>query len=64
MDVLTVREAAEFLKCTPQTIWAKIRAGEIPHFRIGKNGAIRFDRDTLIEWAKSQMKTSSGGAEN
>jgi len=60
MDVLTVREAAEMLKCTPQTLWAKIRAGEVPHFRIGKGGAIRFDRQVLYEWARNQMLGDNG----
>ncbi len=57
MEVLTVREAAEILKCTPQTLWAKIRAGEVPHFRIGEKGAIRFDREVLMEWARGQMRS-------
>jgi len=56
MEVLTAHEAAEFLRCTPQTIWAKVREDKIPYFRIGENGAIRFDKDVLIEWARKQMQ--------
>lgn len=54
MVILTTKEAAEMLQCTPQCVWAKVRARRIPHFRIGKKGAIRFEKETLIKWIKEQ----------
>lgn len=55
MDILTVQEVAQLLKCTPQTIWAKVRANKVPYFRIGEGGAIRFEKTALMEWARAQM---------
>ncbi len=56
MEILTVYEVAKLLKCTPQTIWAKVRDDKIPYFRLGEGGAIRFEREALSDWAQKQMK--------
>jgi excisionase family DNA binding protein len=46
--LLTVTEAAEFLGRGVNTIYIDVRAGKIPHFRVGT--AIRFDLDELRAW--------------
>ena len=58
MLILTVEEAANLLRCTPQTLYAKVSRKEIPHFRLGKKGHIRFDQDALVEWMRKQMETN------
>jgi excisionase family DNA binding protein len=54
MVILTTKEAAELLKCTRQCIWARVRANRIPYFRIGRKGAIRFEKESLIRWAEER----------
>lgn len=55
MEVLTLSEAAKLLRCTRQTIYAKVDRNEIPYFRLGKGGHIRFDKEVLTWWARKQM---------
>lgn len=47
-DVLTVKEAAEFLRCSPDTVKRRARAGELPASKIGR--AWRFRRADLDRW--------------
>jgi excisionase family DNA binding protein len=47
-DVLTVEEAAEFLRCSPDTVKRRARAGELPASKIGR--AWRFRRADLDAW--------------
>lgn len=46
--VLTLAEAAQILKCHPETLRARAKAGEVPA-RSGLGGW-RFSRDALLEW--------------
>lgn len=46
--VLTVEEAAQFLRVNPKTIYDAIRRREIPHQRVGRQ--IRFCQSALIAW--------------
>ena len=41
-SVLTVPEVADLLRMSRQTIYNMIRAGKIPHFRVGNK--VRFSR--------------------
>ena len=43
--LLTVKEAAAFLRLTPTTIYRATRAGTLPHVRIGRS--IRFSQEAL-----------------
>jgi excisionase family DNA binding protein len=47
-EVLTTREAAEFLRLSVETVKTKARAGEIPVAKVGR--ACRFQRSVLTEW--------------
>lgn len=35
-DVLTVPEVAEYLRVTPKTVYALLKRGELPSFRVGR----------------------------
>jgi excisionase family DNA binding protein len=47
-EVLTLREAADFLRCSPDTVKRHARAGELPASKIGR--VWRFRRADLDEW--------------
>jgi excisionase family DNA binding protein len=50
-DILTVRQAAEFLAMSPYTIREMARRGDLPARKIGKEW--RFLRQALIDWTRS-----------
>jgi excisionase family DNA binding protein len=47
-DVLTLEEAASFLRCSPDTVRRRARAGELPAAKLGR--AWRFRRAELDQW--------------
>ncbi|MDB4285619.1 helix-turn-helix domain-containing protein [bacterium] len=51
-DILTVDEAAAFLKISRPSIYRLIRAGEIPCRRVGKRW--RFSRRALLAWVERE----------
>lgn len=57
-DVMTIEEAAAFLKMGRSTLYRALARNQVPHRRIGKN--IRFSRSALILWLGSW---SSQGAQ-
>lgn len=48
MNLLTVKEAAAFLKLSPDTIYRATKAGTLPHVRIGRS--IRLSKKALEEF--------------
>ena len=56
-EILTTKEAAEYLRVSEYTLRELCRKKQIPHFRIG-NHLIRFDRHELIEWKNKQLRRS------
>ena len=50
-DVLTVEEAARFLRVGKNQLYDAIGRGEVPHVRIGKT--IRLSRAALVEWMRA-----------
>ena len=54
---LTVPEVAKMLRMSRQTIYNRVKAGDIPHFRIGNK--VRFNRADLD--ALMQTKTVTTG---
>jgi putative molybdopterin biosynthesis protein len=54
---LTVPEVAKMLRMSRQTIYNMVKAGDIPHFRIGNK--VRFNRADLE--ALMQTKTVTTG---
>jgi len=51
MELLTIREAAKFLKVHPTTVRRHI--AHIPHVRIGKQ--IRISKERLMEWVQNNL---------
>ena len=47
-ELFTVQELAEFLKMNPRTLQRKVREGEIPAIRLGRQ--IRFDKEQIERW--------------
>jgi len=47
-EVLTVKQAAEFLQLSAESVKAKARAGLIPAAKVGREW--RFSRRQLLEW--------------
>ena len=47
-DVLTLQEAADYLKVSPDTLVDRAASGEIPSARVGRQW--RFMRAQLDEW--------------
>jgi excisionase family DNA binding protein len=50
--VLTLEEAAEFLKVHPSTIYRLLRKHKIPAFKIGSDW--RFKRESIEKWIEKR----------
>jgi excisionase family DNA binding protein len=59
--LLTTRQVAELLSVSPETVLRRVRAGQLPAFRIATN-ALRFDEDELQRWLE-QRRSEPTGAE-
>jgi excisionase family DNA binding protein len=55
-EVLTPREAAEYLNIHIRTIYRLVKSGEIPGRKVG--GSWRFKRTDLEEWLSIKESTS------
>jgi excisionase family DNA binding protein len=61
-DLLTPAEARALLSCSENTLRSWLRAGEIPHHRLGPAGRlIRIPRGRLLQWveARSSVRAAS-----
>ena len=47
-DILDVDEAAALLKVSKKTIYNRVKAGTIPHARLGRK--LLFTRQKLVQW--------------
>lgn len=59
--LLTISEVSTYLSIKQKTIYAKVEAGEIPHYRIGR--LIRFRLDEIDAWlggCKNYNKPEAG----
>jgi PTS system nitrogen regulatory IIA component len=50
--LLTIDEVAEFLHINPMTVYAWVKEGKIPAFKIGK--VWRFRKTEIDKWLKKQ----------
>lgn len=50
--LMTIRDAANYLRLSPSTIYKLAEKGRIPASKVG--GAWRFSRDVLDDWLRSQ----------
>ena len=53
-SVLTLYEAAEFLRVSERTLWQLAREQQVPHFRVGRQ--YRFVSTELLAWATSKER--------
>jgi excisionase family DNA binding protein len=58
-EIMTPREAAEYLSVHVRTIYRLVKHGEIPGRKIG--GSWRFKKDALDEWLSMRENPSSDG---
>jgi excisionase family DNA binding protein len=57
MHLLTVREAAEKLHCSPGTVYSLCGRGVLAHHRIGsERGAIRISEEQLTEFLSASTR--------
>lgn len=54
-DILTVPEAADFLRMTPKALYSLIGQGDVPYVRIGGR-RLRLRRSSLVAWLASQER--------
>jgi excisionase family DNA binding protein len=59
--LLNAVEAAEFLGIGRNTLYIWVRAGRVPHFKIGT--AVRFDVDELRRWLEENRRGPEVAAE-
>ena len=52
VEILTLEEAAAFLKVTKRMLYARVQKRTIPFLKIGK--LIRFEKQALLEWSRKQ----------
>lgn len=52
MEIMNVKEVAEYLKCSCSKIRNMVRDNEIPYFRIGSK--LNFNRQTIDRWVNGQ----------
>ena len=52
MTLLTVREVAERLGVSRTFVLRRVRSGDMPGFRLGGDGPLRFDWDEVERWAR------------
>ena len=57
-EFLTVPEMAELLRLTTNTVYELFAQGELPGGRKLGRRAIRFHRDTVLQWFRSQGRGS------
>ena len=57
-ELMTVGELAEYLGVTPDTVYRKVKSGEIPSIRIGR--LLRFPKKTIENWLE-QKTIHAGG---
>ncbi|MCB9556627.1 MAG: helix-turn-helix domain-containing protein [Deltaproteobacteria bacterium] len=59
-DVLTVKEAAAFLRCDPKTIYEAIAKRQFPGRRVGKRIVIY--RAALLAWLHGEESVQTEGS--
>lgn len=55
-DIMTMKQAAEYLKINDKTAYKLAAEGKIPGFKVG--GAWRFRKSEIDDWIKNQSKTN------
>lgn len=53
-DIWTIKELAAYLKLKEKTVYALVRKGELPGFKVG--GSWRFKKSDLENWIDTRKK--------
>ena len=56
IETFTIEEVANMLKVDTRTIYRRCDDSDIPHFRVGDKGAIRFLKSKFLAWLEEQHK--------
>lgn len=59
--LMTVEELAKYLKIKPDTIYKKVRRGELPAVKLGK--LLRFPKELIDQWIIEQAQTTAKAKE-
>lgn len=51
-ELMTVDELAQYLSITPDTVYRKVKTGEIPSIRVGR--LLRFPKKTIENWLEQK----------
>lgn len=54
MVVLTVKEVAETLRLSVESVYSKAQSGALPFFKVGR--VYRMEREVLQQWLKEQSR--------
>lgn len=55
IENMTVKEVADFLRVSRQTVYTMVRQGKLPHFRIGNK--VRFKRSEIEAMTNTNTNT-------
>ena len=58
-QLLTAKQAAARLSVHVNTVKRLVRHGEIPHYRLGARGDLRFDPADIDAWLATKRKDST-----
>jgi len=56
--LLKVSEVAEYLRCTPFTVYGLLKSGAIPYLKVGRG--LRIKQSALEDWIKRQEEGRNG----
>jgi len=57
-SLLTLKEVAELLRLTPQTLYKMLKQGSIPAVRVGSQW--RFEQEKVRQWLAARSSLSNG----
>lgn len=59
---MTVKEVADFLRVSRQTVYQMVKQGKVPFFRVGTK--VRFKRADILALTETQTKPVTTGVED
>jgi hypothetical protein len=54
--LITARELADTVGLKPATVLDKFQRGEWPGYKLGRNGAVRFDLDEILALTRRDLR--------
>lgn len=56
-EFITIQEVSEYLHIKPATLYAKVGAGDLPHYKVGR--LVRFKREDIDQWMETHRRDPS-----